>query len=303
MKIVVLGGRGMLGHKIFHSLLKDHPETVCTVSGRLNRERYNSIGLFQSGQVIEHVNAMDTGEMRSLLEQIRPHFVINCIGVIKQRPEARAALPSIQINSLLPHQLALWTASWGGRVIHFSTDCVFSGRRGGYTEASFSDAEDLYGRSKFLGELAEDNAVTLRTSIIGRELDHFASLLEWFLRNPSTTVSGYTRSIYSGVTTNELSRIVGDIISRKPELSGVFQVASEPISKYELLLKIRKAFARTTEIVPDDREKIDRSMSGAKFHDATGYTAPGWDDLVNDLASDPVPYELLPPARSDSNEV
>lgn len=293
MKLVVLGGRGMLGHKLFHTLLDAYPDTVCTVSGVLNREKYEAIGLFQRGEVIENVDAMDTAALHDLLTQTRPDYVINCIGVIKKRPEARAPIPSIQINSLLPHLLAHWASAWGGRLIHFSTDCVFSGRRGQYTEVDFSDAEDLYGRSKYLGEVAVENALTLRTSIIGRELDHFASLLEWFLRNESPVVRGYTRSIYAGVTTNELSRVVRRLIEKHPQLTGLYQVVSPSITKYDLLLKVRVAFGRKIEITPGDREVCDRSMSGAKFLAATGYESPSWDDLVRDLALDPIPYDRM----------
>jgi dTDP-4-dehydrorhamnose reductase len=293
MKIIVLGGRGMLGHKLFHTLVERYPDTVCMVSGKLDRERYQSIGLFRRGEVIENLDAMNTDAVKDCLQQTRPDFVVNCIGVIKQRPEAQAPIPSIQINSLFPHLLASWASAWGGRVIHFSTDCVFSGRRGIYSEDDVSDAEDLYGRSKFLGEVAVENALTIRTSIIGRELEHFASLLEWFLRNDSPVVRGYTRSIYSGVTTNELSRVVRSIIEEHSDLNGLYQVASRAISKYELLVKIRDAFGRKAEIVPDDREVIDRSMTGAKFQAATGYRSPGWDELVRDLASDPIPYDRL----------
>ena len=293
MKIVVLGGRGMLGHKLFHTLLETYPDTICTVSGRLDRERYQSIGLFRRGDVIENLDAMKTDAVKDVLRQMRPDYVINCIGVIKQRPEAQAPITSIQINSLLPHLLAQWASTWGGRVIHFSTDCVFSGRRGNYSEDDVSDAEDLYGRSKYLGEVAVENALTLRTSIIGRELDHFASLLEWFLRNESPIVRGYTRSIYAGVTTNELSRVVRWLIEEHPQLSGLYQVVSPSITKYDLLLKISAAFGRNIEITPDHREVCDRSMSGAKFLVATGYEAPSWDGLVRDLAQDPIPYDRM----------
>ena len=293
MKIVVLGGRGMLGHKLFHTLIEAFPDTICTVSGRLDRERYQSIGLFRRGEVIENLDAMNTEAVRDVLRHAQPDYVINCVGVIKQRPEAQAPIPSVQINSLLPHVLAHWASEWGGRLIHFSTDCVFSGRRGLYTESDFSDAEDLYGRSKYLGEVAAENALTLRTSIIGRELDHFASLLEWFLRSEAPVIRGYTRSIYAGVTTNELARVVRWLIEEHPQLSGLYQVVSTSITKYDLLLKINAAFGRNIEITPDDREVCDRSMSGAKFQAATGYESPRWDDLVRDLALDPIPYDRM----------
>jgi dTDP-4-dehydrorhamnose reductase len=217
--------------------------------------------------------------------------IVNCVGIIKQRDAASSAIPSITLNSLLPHELAAAAAGWGGRVIHFSTDCVFSGRRGGYSETDASDAEDLYGRSKFLGEVATDNALTLRTSIIGRELSEFKSLLEWFLAQEGKTVRGFRRVLYSGVTTTYLARVVGDLIERHPALSGLYQVTGHTLSKHDLLVALRDAFRRNIEIVPDSTEVSDRSMIGDRFHAATGITCPSWSDLAAELATDPTPYD------------
>ena len=177
MKALVLGTEGMLGHKMLQALRSRFEKVGGTILGRRDEPWYAKIPLFSGEHVIESVNAMNTPALESTLAGLEPEVIVNCVGIIKQREEARAALPSIAINSLLPHQLAHWAAKWGGRVIHFSTDCVFDGTRGGYTEDSPSDAEDLYGKSKYLGEVASKNALTLRTSIIGRELASFASLL------------------------------------------------------------------------------------------------------------------------------
>jgi dTDP-4-dehydrorhamnose reductase len=168
---------------------------------------------------------------------------------------------------------------------------VFSGKKGGYTENDASDAEDLYGKSKYLGEVATDNALTLRTSIIGRELSHFKSLLEWFLSQRGGTVRGFTRVIYSGVTTNYLSGLVARLISDKPGLSGLYQVTAPKISKYDLLCRLGDAFRVKVDIVPDDREGSDRSMSGEKFWQTTGYRQPDWDTLMTQLAGDRTPYD------------
>src|ERR1017187_5501948 len=169
-EIVVLGGTGMLGHKLFQTLLPRFPGTVCMIRQRASDTPYSRIPMFQSRQVIEGVDAFNFVELSKLLEELRPQYLINCIGVIKQRHDASSHIPTITLNALLPHRLSELSASWGGRLIHFSTDCVFSGRKGMYTEDDLSDAEDLYGRTKFLGEVATANALTLRTSIIGREL-------------------------------------------------------------------------------------------------------------------------------------
>jgi dTDP-4-dehydrorhamnose reductase len=213
------------------------------------------------------------------------------VGIIKQRDEARSAIPSITINSLLPHQLAAMVREWGGRVIHFSTDCVFSGSRGDYTEADDSDADDLYGKSKFLGEVATENALTLRTSIIGRELVEHKSLLDWFLAQQHQTIKGFKRVIYSGVTTNQVAQVVADIIQHHPTLAGLYQVVAAPISKYDLLCLLRDAYQMDVNIVPDETVVSDRSMRGDKLHAAIGYESPAWPVLVRNLAADPTPYQ------------
>ena len=290
MKILVLGGEGMLGHKMFQTLRSRFTDTSCTVARSLEESLYRKIPLYNEGNVVDRADAMDFGAMRRVLGEHRPDWIINCIGIIKQREEAKAAIPIITLNSLLPHKLAEFAGEWGGRVIHFSTDCVFSGRQGNYTEESPSDAVDLYGKSKYLGEVAVGNALTLRTSIIGRELAHFRSLLEWFLSQDGKTVRGFRRVIYSGVTTNYLAQLVGDLITDHPSLSGLYQVTSPRVSKHDLLCMIREAFDLNIEIIPDEREVSDRSMIGEKFRRATGYSRPEWPALLRQLADDPTPY-------------
>jgi dTDP-4-dehydrorhamnose reductase len=291
VKILVFGGEGMLGHKMFQALLSRYPDTACTVVGSLCEPFYRKIDLFRQGRVIEKVDAMDLSSISQNLRELRPRFLVNCIGVIKQREEAKAAIPSITLNSLLPHKLAEIAREWSGRVIHFSTDCVFSGKRGRYTEVDPSDAEDLYGKSKYLGEVASENALTLRTSIIGRELAHFRSLLEWFLGQKGKTIRGFKRVIYSGVTTNYLAELVGTLVADHPSLSGLYQVTSPSISKYDLLCMLRDAYKLDVGIVPDEQEVSDRSMVGERFLRATGYKYPKWPDLVGQLANDSTPYE------------
>ena len=288
--IIVLGGEGMLGHKVFQTLERQFPNTACTVRGRLDEPFYSRIDLYRPERVIAGVDALDLDGLTRLLAERQPDVVVNCIGIVKQRDEAQRAIPSITINSLLPHRLAAAAATWGGRVIHFSTDCVFSGKRGAYLEDDFSDAEDLYGRSKYLGEVSAENALTLRTSIIGRELSEFRSLLEWFLAQTGNEVRGFTRHFWSGVSTNHLAALVGDIIAEHPQLSGVYQVSSGKINKHELLTLLRDAFRLDVKIVPDDREFCDRSLEGDRFREATGYVCPSWVELATELAADPTPY-------------
>jgi len=291
-RILILGGAGMLGHKMFQHLRTRYPETWCTIRGAVTDPAFRHIALFQQGQVIEGVDAMNLPALAALLHDRQPDVIINCVGIIKQRHEAKAYIPSITINALLPHQLAEWGKDWGARIIHFSTDCVFNGKRGGYREEDFSDAEDLYGKSKYLGEVTCENAVTLRTSIIGRELSHFQSLLEWFLRQQGQTIQGFTRAYYSGVTTNYLARLVGDLITDFPQLSGRYQVTSPTIAKYDLLCLLRDAFTLPVTIMPNTEAFCDRSMYGDVFRQATGYPEPDWPSLVRELADDPTPYAV-----------
>ena len=290
MKALVLGGEGMLGHKIVQALSSRFPATACTIRGSWDKSRLRDTGFCERNSVFENVDATDVPRLVEMLEELRPSVVVNCIGIIKQRRLANEALPCILVNALLPHVVAEAVKAWGGRLIHFSTDCVFSGRKGAYKEDDVSDAEDLYGKSKFLGEIAAENALTLRTSIIGRELSRFKSLLEWFLSQEGGRVRGYCRVIYSGVTTNYLARLVLRLMEEKPELHGLYQVASEPISKHDLLCHIREAFGLNVVIERDENEVSDRSMLGERFALATGIRCPSWAELVAELAADPTPY-------------
>lgn len=289
--VMVLGGTGMLGHKMFQTLRERFDDTFCTVRKDIRKSPFDRVELLQGKNVITGVDVTDFPALDAMLSAFRPGFVVNCVGVIKQRAEALAPIPSITINSLLPHKLAEMAASWGGRLIHFSSDCVFSGRQGCYVEEDFSDAEDLYGKTKFLGEVAAANALTLRTSIIGRELSEHRSLLDWFLAQKQRTIRGYRRVIYSGVTTNYLAELVASIIQEHPTLNGKYQVASEPISKYDLLCLLRDAYGLEVRIEPDDEEVSDRSMSCDRLREAIAYKCPPWPVLTRQLAEDNTPYE------------
>lgn len=289
--IIVLGGDGMLGHKMFQTLRARFADTTCTIRGSASDDSHRKIHLFQKGNVIDNVNAMSHGGLQELLRERRPSEIINCVGVVKQRSEAQDPHLSVGINSFLPHMLADTCSEWGGRVIHFSTDCVFSGKRGGYVEDDASDAEDLYGKTKYLGEVTTGNALTLRMSIIGRELKGFKSLLEWFISQNHSTVKGYQRAIYSGVTTNYLADIVVGLIESHPDLCGLYQVTSESISKYDLLCVLRDAYDLDIKIVPDEEFYCERSMNGDKFRRAIKFQCPTWPQLAAQLANDSTPYD------------
>ena len=300
VEILILGGTGMLGHKMFQCLRRRFPKTYCTVRGSLHDPCIRQLELLQEGQVFEHCDAADLTAIEPFLMQHKPGVIINCVGIVKQRPEAKEPVPSILLNALLPHRLAAICRRWGGRLIHISTDCVFSGKRGNYAEDDVADAEDLYGRTKYLGEVTSANVLTLRTSIIGRELVHQESLLEWFFQQNHKKVFGYRQAWFSGLTTSQLTDVVGDLIGQHPNLCGLYQVTSQRISKYELLCLLRDAYGLQIEILPDEEFHCDRSLNGLKFKAATGYICPAWPDLVTQLVEDETPYDEW---RTVENEV
>jgi len=291
IEILILGGTGMLGHKMFQRLRKRFPETYCTIRGSLDDFPIRNIDIFHSGHVLEHCDFTDLTELERFLADHRPRVVVNCVGMIKHRPASKDVVTSILTNALLPHQLSEICRRWDARLIHFSTDCVFSGNRGCYREDDITDATDLYGRTKSLGEVISGNALTLRTSIIGRELIHSQSLLEWFLTQNHQRVSGFRHALFSGLTTNRLADLVGDLVERHPNLCGLYQVASQTISKFDLLCLLRDAYELEIEIFPDDEFFCDRSLRGDKFEAATSYVSPHWRDLTAQLANDDTPYE------------
>ncbi|KAB2673807.1 MAG: SDR family oxidoreductase [Verrucomicrobia bacterium] len=284
MRILILGGAGMLGHQLWRSLHRDHEVWVTL---RKPLAHYASHGLFEADRTLSGVDVCNADSLEGAFRAARPEAVVNCIGIIKQLKEAHDPFVSLAVNSMLPHRVARLCAVAGARMVHVSTDCVFSGRRGGYTESDASDANDLYGRTKFLGEVAEPHCVTLRTSIIGRELETKSGLIEWFLSQRGKTIHGYRKAIYSGFTTHELSRLVRDVLVGRHAVSGLWQVSSDPIDKHALLDKARGAFRWEGEIVPDDSVVCDRSLDSTRFRNHTGYRPPTWDAMLEELASSP----------------
>ena len=230
------------------------------------------------------VNALVFDQIARALASIRPQVVINCIGLIKQTKLAKDPLSSIQVNALLPHQIALICQTAGIRMIHISTDCVFSGSKGNYTEDDQTDPVDLYGRTKLLGEMVYPHTVTLRTSIIGRELKTRLGLIEWFLSQKGM-VNGFQKAIYSGFSTDELARIIENTIIPDNELSGLYHVSSQPISKYELLKLAAKAFDHDIKIHPYQDFACDRSLDSERFRRLTGYQPPSWPTMIDQIAS------------------
>jgi dTDP-4-dehydrorhamnose reductase len=211
--------------------------------------------------------------------KVRPDAVINCVGLVKQLAESDDPLLTIPINSLLPHRLAALCRVGGSRLIHISTDCVFSGEKGGYAESDFPDADDLYGRTKLLGEVNSEHTITLRTSIIGHELAGNRSLVNWFL-SQNGPVKGYTRAVFSGLPTVVLAKLIRDVVIPRPELHGLYHIAAKPIAKYELLKLVAEVYGKQIAILPDEKLIIDRSLDARRFQTATGYVAPEWEEMI-----------------------
>jgi dTDP-4-dehydrorhamnose reductase len=279
-KILVLGTRGMLGHTLFNHFLAN---PVFSTYGTIRE--YQSNFLLASSFVFPNIDANSISSIESLLTTLKPRIAINCIGIIKQLLTAKDLIASITINSLFPHQLAQLCQKYNTKLIQISTDCVFSGNKGNYTEQDNPDPIDLYGRTKLLGEVTSPNCLTIRTSIIGRELNSQNSLVEWFISQKGKTVKGYERAIYTGFTTQALAQIIEKIILEQPDLEGLWHISSDPITKYQLLNIMNQAFNLGIIIEVDESFICDRSLNSQKFRKFTGYTPPTWAEMISQLAA------------------
>jgi dTDP-4-dehydrorhamnose reductase len=277
MRILVLGAGGMLGHVMLRTLAAD-PQHAVTGTVR-NDAALRDLAAGWGARLIGGVDVDQPDALIRAFAGSRPDVVINCVGLVKQLAEAKDPLRAIPINALLPHRLAGLCQAAGARLVHISTDCVFAGTRGHYREEDSADAVDLYGRSKLLGEVDQPHAITLRTSIIGPELSGSHGLLAWFLAQPGA-VRGYRRAVFSGLPTVELATVIRERVLPRPQLRGLYHVASAPIDKHALLRLFAAAYGRGNEITPDDALVLDRSLDGSRFAAATGYVAAPWPELV-----------------------
>ncbi|QJT07638.1 dTDP-4-dehydrorhamnose reductase family protein [Oceanidesulfovibrio marinus] len=281
MAVLVLGGAGMLGHQLVRAL-GESGDVCCTLHG--SPEKYADCPEYVTRHAYFNVDVLDQSALQAVLDDCSPDAVVNCVGLVKQRDEASRPAAAITLNALFPHTLYEMCAERGARLIHMSTDCVFSGDKGMYVDNDLHDARDVYGRTKSLGEVGGPGALTLRTSIFGPELFTKRGLLEWFLAQ-SGAVHGYTRAIFSGFTTYEMSRIIIMLLKREGDASGVFNVSAAPISKYDLLCMIRDALALDIDIEPDNAVALDRSLDSSRFRSTFGYTPPAWREMISELAT------------------
>jgi dTDP-4-dehydrorhamnose reductase len=278
----------MLGHRVWREF---HESMDAFAVVRRPYGDYARLGWFEAARVIDGVDVSSDDALERAFGVARPDVVINAVGIVKQRQDASDAVQSIAINALLPHRLAVICGSSGARLIHLSTDCVYTGSRGSYSEADAPDARDLYGRSKLLGEVDSEGCLTIRTSMVGREIGSSRGLIEWFLSRRGETVKGFTRARFSGLTTAELSRVIRRVAQDHPELRGVWHVAGEQISKYDLLTMVNRVLGLGTTIVADDAFVCDRTLDASRFMHATGYRPPSWAAMIAELAADPTPYD------------
>lgn len=275
--ILILGASGMLGNTLFRRYAADNS---LQVTGTVRRMPDHPWFTGLRDRLIDGVDVGDVVSLRNRITRIKPDVLVNCIGVVKQLAASKNPLDSIPINSLLPHQLAEICGDIDARLIQISTDCVFSGSRGNYCESDFADADDLYGRSKLLGEVDYPHAITLRTSIIGHEMQGNRSLVDWFLSQQGS-IQGFTKAIFSGLPTIELATIIRDLVIPRPDLRGLYHVAAAPIDKYKLLSLVAKTYGKAITITPSDTLIIDRSLNAERFNAATGYVPPAWPELIH----------------------
>jgi dTDP-4-dehydrorhamnose reductase len=274
MKVLILGANGMLGHKLVE-VLNSRFEVWATVRNTENT----------ASRIVCGVEAESIVTVREAIHRVQPDVIINAIGVIKQMESSKNVVKALTINSIFPHLVAEIAKEIGARFITISTDCVFSGEKGNYSETDIPDARDVYGKSKNLGEVIEGNCLTIRTSIIGHELNSSHSFLDWFLSNEAGTVQGFKNAIFSGFPTVVLSNIIADVIEKFPDLRGLYHVSSEPINKYDLLTLIKKMYRANIEITPDETFCIDRSLDSTEFREITGFKPKPWIEMVKEMES------------------
>ena len=290
MRILILGANGMLGHKLTQ-VFSQQFEVLATV--RSSTEAFAGHPVLAQEQLLGNVSVENFDSIVRAIALAKPQYVVNCIGIVKQQLAAKDPIPSISVNAFFPHRLAQVCQAAGIRLIHISTDCVFSGRKGNYLETDVADAEDLYGRTKFLGEVGSEGCLTLRTSIIGREVASSYGLIDWFLNQEGKSIRGYKKAIFSGFTTHALAEIIAQIISQHSHVQGIWHVAAEPINKFELLSLVKEIYRLNIQIEPDEVFLCDRSLNSDRFRQATGFLPPSWQDMIEQMYQDPTPYSKL----------
>jgi dTDP-4-dehydrorhamnose reductase len=285
MRILILGADGMIGHKIAQSL--EDFELILASRKSISSK---SIGIINGKMVLHN---LITDSLDLLLDNTTPDIIINCAGITTRRGVEDNIVNTELLNSDLPHKLDSWANLNSKKLIHFSTDCVFSGNRGNYLDNDFADAEDIYGKSKALGEVNSPNTLTIRCSMIGRELYNFTELFEWLKKNKNKKIEGYSKVFYSGITTVRMGKILNQILNKNLNLSGIYNISSTPISKFDLLVKLSNAFNLNVDIKQNKNNKSNKVLISEKFTEITGIYPPNWDDLISEFEEDCNKYKGL----------
>lgn len=285
MRILILGGNGMIGHKMYQIISKVNVDTWVTLRNDLSTYFFSDI--YNNDKVIDNIDLTDFKNLLNTLNNVKPDIILNACGITIRRGLEEIISNTILLNSALPHFLNEWVSKNNKRLIHFSTDCVFSGKRGDYLDTDIKDAYDLYGTTKSLGEIVDSKfAITLRGSMIGRELENKTELFEWFLQQNNKKIKGFSEVIYAGITTVKMAEIVLRLIKFYPNLSGIYNISSKSISKYDLLKMCNEYFAINSIIEIDNSYKSNKNLISDKFFIEIGIEKPNWTDLIRQLKDD-----------------
>ncbi len=291
MNILIIGGGGMLGHKMYQTLIKNHDNVFVTF--RKSKSHYKKFDLFDEEHCIDQLDVLNKDHLLEVLNQVKPDHVINCVGLTTRKIEKIDHDKVIYLNSFLPNFLNKWCVQNNKFLFHFSTDCVFSGNNGPYKANDFKDSRDIYGLSKALGEVNSKNALTIRTSIVGRELENKTEFFEWIFSRANDTAAGYKNVFYSGVTTLYLSQLVNDWIESDNRPNGLLQIGSEPISKLELIKKLNKIFSLNIQISANFQKVSNKVLKCIDFQMKTGLKQPKWDEMLTEFQTDNSFYERI----------
>ena len=285
MRILILGGNGMIGHKMYHTISKIHKDTWVTL--RKNIKSYTYSEIYNSDKVIDNIDLSNFKILLNQLNLINPDVVLNACGITIRRGINVSVSNTIILNSALPHFLNEWVTTNNKRLIHFSTDCVFTGAKGDYLDNDKKDAFDLYGSTKSMGEVIDSkHSITLRGSMIGRELENKTELFEWFLKQKNKKIKGFSNVIYSGITTTKMAEIVLKLINQYPYLSGVYNISSKPISKFELLILWNNLFDINANIEIDNSYTSNKNLISDNFYRTVSMEQPDWVELSSQLNID-----------------
>ena len=279
MKVLILGADGMIGHKMAQTLSNSNFEIQ--LNSRVNKEFLEKI--FPKSPI--HQFDFLKQDILELLNKVFPDIVLNASGITIRRGSENLE-NTLKLNSELPNNIDSWCKINKKRQIHFSTDCVFSGSKGNYLDLDRQDANDNYGFTKGKGEVNSEFTLTLRSSMIGREVFNKTELLEWVIANKNSKIKGFDKAIYSGITTLWMSKLVVKILNELPDLNGIYNISSKPISKFELITKINELFKLNIDIEKDSSFSSNKSLNSNKFFSETKFDKPNWDSMLLDLYND-----------------